>query len=507
MSKDGVISPGPATPDQIFDPPAAIISSVLPYARLTQCAAEEAVIVKGETARCFYYVREGTLEVSYRKQETPITVALIGAGSFFGEVGFFEGMSRVRDIRAVKPSEIYVFDQAAILKLLQEDPILYSQLMTLVTQSICAKFKRILDERAPLTGYGAALATGKRSYETSQPLPAALYQKASWKNTHQAVEQFKAQMFDISHQMQHQEGEEIPDALKRKGFEVLSRLNGYLGRFKTDREDSADLDHIWGYVFKEFFPYLMRSRFAERTYYKPKGYAGDFLMIEMIYNNTPQGDGKLGVLIDDWLLNATAARAVRGRRQLLARQLVQLGHQRSAEADQLRIMNLACGSCRELFDFIQEFENDRMVEATCIDIDSQALQYIHQHVNVFLHQASVRLMQENLVKWALGRARQSFEPQDIIYSSGLMDYLDRKLFTALVSRCHQQLKEGGTLIIGNFGPDNQDRNFMDHILQWKLIHRSPDDLRELFDQTPFGGDIHMLQEEEGVNLFAMAVKG
>jgi CRP-like cAMP-binding protein/chemotaxis methyl-accepting protein methylase len=494
------------TASHIFNPPLSIIPLALPYARLLQCQVNEAVMMKGETARCFYYVHKGALEVSYREDEIQITVALIGAGNFFGEVGFFEGMSRVRDIRATKPSDIYIFDQASILKLLQENPILYSQLITIVTQSICSKFKRILDEREPLMGYAASLSTGKRSYKTSQPLPPAIYPKRSWKNTHKAVEEFKAQMFDISHQLQQEKNADIPDGLRNRGLGVLNTFNTYLSLFNPPQDEAEDANYIWGYVFKEFFPYLMRSRFAERTYYKPKGFAGDFKMIEMIYKNVPQGDGKLGQLIDDWLLNSTAARAVRGRRRLLAEKLDQLSRQRYNNGKPVRIMNLACGSCRELFDFIKHFEYAQAIEATCIDIDSQALQHTHKHVNVFPHQASIRLMQENLVKWSLGRARQSFELQDIIYSSGLMDYLDRKLFTALVTQSYRQLKAGGALIIGNFGPENPDRNCMDHILQWKLIHRSPDDLRELFSGSPFGPDIDVIQEEEGVNLFALAVK-
>jgi hypothetical protein len=355
-------------------------------------------------------------------------------------------------------------------------------------------------------GYAASLSTGKRGYKESQPLPPAIFQKQSWKNTHKAVEEFKAQMYDISHQLQQEEAADIPDNLRNKCLGSLNAFNRYLSRFQTRQSESTDTDYIWGYVFKEFFPYLMRSRFAERTYYKPKGYAGDFLMIEMIYKNAPQGDGKLGTLIDDWLLNSTAARAVRGRRRLLSEQLELLSRQRYKEGQFLRIMNLACGSCRELFDFIKDFELARAIDATCIDIDSQALQYTHQNVNTFPHKASIRLMQENLLKWSVGRARQSFELQDIMYSSGLMDYLDRRLFVALITQCFHQLKSGGALIIGNFGPDNPDRNCMDHILQWRLIHRSPEDLRELFAQSPFGPSIDVLEEEEGVNLFALAVK-
>jgi hypothetical protein len=156
----------------------------------------------------------------------------------------------------------------------------------------------------------------------------------------------------------------------------------------------------------------MRSRFAERAYYKPKGYAGDFRMMEMIYANRPQGDGRLGGLVDQWCLNISAARAVRGRRSLLKKLLLQEAALLASRPGPMRILNLACGSCRELFDFLGEKTDPAPVEAICLD----------------------------------------------------------------------------------------------HLLQWKLIHRDPEKLRILLADTPFGAEVEVYTETEGVNLFLIARK-
>jgi extracellular factor (EF) 3-hydroxypalmitic acid methyl ester biosynthesis protein len=172
----------------------------------------------------------------------------------------------------------------------------------------------------------------------------------------------------------------------------------------------------------------------------------------------------------------------------------------------VRIMNLACGPNRELFDFLKNCEYTDAVEALCIDIDADALQYTDQHVNCFAHKANIHLMRENLVKWALGRIRHDFRTQDIIYSAGLMDYIQDKLFVKMIDRCHTQLKPGGVLILGNFGV-HKNRNMMDHLLQWWLIYRDEEALRELFARSQFGDDkIQVLSEKQGVNLFAIATK-
>ena len=47
-------------------------------------------------------------------------------------------------------------------------------------------------------------------------------------------------------------------------------------------------------VFRDAFPYLMMSALFQRSYTKPRGYAGDFETIEMIYKAEPSGAGPIG---------------------------------------------------------------------------------------------------------------------------------------------------------------------------------------------------------------------
>lgn len=140
-----------------------------------------------------------------------------------------------------------------------------------------------------------------------------------------------------------------------------------------------------------------------------------------------------------------------------------------------------------------------------MDIDEEALQYTNQHVNVFPHRASVRLMTENVIKWSLGKVSHHMGQLDIIYSAGLCDYLDVRLFRALITQCYNHLKPGGSLLLGNF-TSYPDMLFLDKLLKWELLYRSEDELRELFETTPFGTNVEILVEEANVNLFALATK-
>jgi CRP-like cAMP-binding protein/SAM-dependent methyltransferase len=488
---------GPAVGSQV-------IEQILPISLVVQYQKDEEVPIKETDSHRIYYVQQGAVEVYHTFKETKIVVAMIGEGDFFGEIAYFDGVSRVRNIRATSDCIIRIFEEDMLERVQEENPRLYGKFMTYMTRRICAKFRTILEEREPLTAYAASLSTGKRGYQGSRPLPESFLQTREWRSVSRIVEDMKAQLFDLSHRLQQDSSAEIPEAAQLQCHALLDGLNEQLEASKDVLTHPDVEENVWGYFFKGLFPYFMRSLFAERAYFKPKGYAGDYLMMEMIYRNQPEGDGKLGVILDRWYLSTSAARAVRGRRELLGESLQQSCAERVKSTEMVRILNLACGSNRELFDFLSQCDYTDKIEAICVDADLDALQYTNQYVNVFHHGALIRLMNDNVVKWSLGRVRHNFGMLDMIYSAGLTDYLDRRLFKALVSRCYEHLKPGGMLIIGNFGPNNPNRIFMDRILQWKLIHRDEDELRQLFAETPFGQKAEIIAEKNGVNLFVKA---
>ena len=271
----------------VLDP--ELRAAVLPFTRQVMCQQGQELISTGDQAHCFYYIEKGTFEVSYTAQKTPIVVALIGTGSMFGEIGFFDGLTRTRNIRAVEDAEVRVFNQQVIDAIRSHDSGLYADLMGFLLQLVCQRFRQILTDRGPLSAYAASLSTGKEQFQGLQPLPADLLGSAGWQRVSRQLEDFKAALFDISYRVQKNEDPDVPP-------DLLAEAEGILEDFKVQVRkygEGMSSDYIplmWGYVFKELFPYFMRSRLAERAYYKPKGFAGDFKMIEHIYRMTPDGD-------------------------------------------------------------------------------------------------------------------------------------------------------------------------------------------------------------------------
>ena len=54
---------------------------------------------------------------------------------------------RVRDIRATEDTLIKIFDYQRVRELQTDNPQLYGDFVTYLAQSICDRFRRILEER------------------------------------------------------------------------------------------------------------------------------------------------------------------------------------------------------------------------------------------------------------------------------------------------------------------------------------------------------------------------
>ncbi len=483
-----------------------ILKDALPYSTLLLLKKGERLKIKEDTPRTFYYVGSGAMEVSYTTGDTIIVVASIGNGKFFGEIGFFDGASRVRDVRASEESRLNMFSLDQMERFRKDDPELHGRFITVITKSICVKFRRILGEREPLKAYAASLSTGARRFVESRPLSQDFFNTREGIRSNAIVEALKAEMFELSVNLQQDLQEEIPAGITTRFNRVMDTFFDDLGQFEQGLKGSQLKEEVWGYIFKETFPYFMRSSLTERAYFKPNGYAGDFKMIDMMYQNRPSGSGKIGRLVDGWLLNRPPCMAVRGRRGFISERLENMSRGIVLQKNRVCIMNLACGPSRELFDFIQRFEHDSQVHAICLDIDPEALQYTGEKSRSFAHEATISYLKDNLIKWALGTSSHEIELQDIIYSGGLFDYLDDDLFVLLVNRCHDQLNPGGRLMVGNFRP-NPDKVFMDRLLEWRLVYREPAELVSLFGKTRFASDIEVVAEDAvGIQLFAIGTK-
>ena len=321
-----------------------------------------------------------------------------------------------------------------------------------------------------------------------------------------SLDEFKRLVRDAAEEANgNEEGvsDETSDSVRARLRSMSARFNEVAGD-RSGMPESARRE-IGRRVQLEMLPYLLLTDTARRFYTKPRGYAGDYYTIEMIYRNRPSGFGAVGRLIDSEFLENPAACAVRNRRAMLAEEIQQtIGRQ---GGDPARVMSIACGPAREVFDVYEQLAAPSSLRASLLDIDEEALDFVAAELQSKGLADHVSLYNENVLYLAVGRRKLDLDPQDLIYSVGLVDYFNDKTVARLIDYAYTLLKPGGKLILGNFHPDNTCKAFMDHVLEWRLIHRSEEDMDRLFSQSAFGRPCTKIRfEQEGINLFAECVK-
>ncbi len=232
-------------------------------------------------------------------------------------------------------------------------------------------------------------------------------------------------------------------------------------------------------VYRETFGTFMLSATMARCHARPRGFAEDHETSAMFHRNQAAGDDWTGPLIDRWFLDRPLACS---RRAAAARVSEVLRRAAAEHGPGLRVTSLACGHAAELFDFFERAPQ-ALVSIRCVDLDAQALLAASQRAQ--LAGLDGRLAFVLCPALSADDAPLSPHPQHLVYALGLCEYLDDDQVVALLDHCHEQLAPGGQVLLDNLASGQPDRLLMQHLLDWPAHHRSPEDLRALWERSAF----------------------
>lgn len=280
--------------------------------------------------------------------------------------------------------------------------------------------------------------------------------------------------------------------------------------FEKERLLAGDEESV--YKLKNVFVKRLRKEYLhgdliKKSLEKPYGYAGDFSIIDDIYRNEPKTLG-FDRLFDNYFQMSAICHAVRNRKEDFKR--IVLGFIRENQGKKLKIMDLASGPCRDVKEMLETgLCQNSDVEFHCYDQDERAFQ--HAKTILGKNAAKVRFIKENVVRIALRKdvEKQMTERYDVIFSTGLFDYLDQRVATRLVSNLRKLLNPGGIIAISDVRDkfSNPSIYYMEWVADWNLIYRSDDDYTQIFLDSGFKpGDLHHDSEQQGILQYIIAVK-
>jgi len=449
----------------------------------------EVLLAAGANNASLFIVLDG-LFVSLHEDHSGNDTDHMGAGSILGETSYFSEGTEPETYTAAEPSLVLEITRKQFMDKLAHDHGYAADFFRALLTTMSKKLRHATVKRI------AAI----RKHQDGDAVRGEVHRAA------EAIDRFKQTIVALDKEALKAGG--VGEERYRQFFsgasEMMHLCHGILGEGSPLPE--AARMQLGARLQAEMLPYILTTETADRFYSKPRGYAGDFVAIHRIYMNQPGGSSRLGPLVDRMFLEMPPSLAVRNRRKLIADEIVAAVKARGGKP--VRVLCLASGPATEVFDAFDALEDRSLLKVTLMDIDLQALAFVDDLRTRQKLTGQITLVNENLIALFLGRSTVRLEPQDLMYSIGLIDYLNDKLVGKLLQFAYQNLAPGGKVLLGNFHPKNPAKEFMDFVLEWNLIHRTEEDMHRLFRGSPFGRDCSRIQfEGEGVNLFAECEKG
>jgi len=246
---------------------------------------------------------------------------------------------------------------------------------------------------------------------------------------------------------------------------------------------------------------LHKDPFTYRAFAKPRGYAGDAVMMDYIYGLGEAGPAArdaspLGRAIFQYMGTRPSAKAVRYRRRLLAGLIDQV-----TERGGSSVLAIAAGHLREV-GLSAAAQAGELKEFVAFDQDEASLAVVahdYAHLGVRTVPGSVRHILAGKTK---------LDRYDLVYAAGLFDYLNGPVATALTCRMWEMTRPGGAMLIPNFLTGIWDRGYMESFMDWYLIYRNHLDMQALAHALPRGEvtDCQIFDDPDDTITFLLVTK-
>ncbi len=299
-----------------------------------------------------------------------------------------------------------------------------------------------------------------------------------------------------------------PDANEERLLEEITLLNDSIleacVQFEQEVKDPLTIKKAQVYFREKTNPILSKSPGINRTRTWPQGQQGDFMTLEMAYKNRPTSDG-IGYYLDKYLLSSDLGVGARERLEKMRELLKEELKSRRGPS----VLNVACGSCREVFELAPEIKA-LGAKFTCVDLDPDALDFSIDRLSFAgLSSDHVELIQYNALRmFDPEMAQMEFGMQDIIYSIGFFDYLPDDFLVKMLNSLYVLLNPGGKLIAA-FKDANRYRPQIYHwLVDWDgFLQRTEADFDRLFRGAKIPNNaISMSRVKSGAIVFYSIVK-
>ena len=285
------------------------------------------------------------------------------------------------------------------------------------------------------------------------------------------------------------------------GSEELSK-NGNILMLDLPKTVVQNIKDIFRHVM---WPWIKDSYFVSTGLLKPKGFPGDYIIVESMYDGNAK-TMEMGYVYDTIFLNSQLCQGLRNRKDQM-KQIIK-NYLNNNKGKRLNILNVGCGGSREL----RELPIQNMGEGLTIylmDFDTDATSFSIRHIRP--NAAKADLIPLNVDVRDLGDKNKSDKFQinkcDLVYSIGLFDYLSDKIIISLLNKLLSIMKDNALLVVAHKDFKHYDPAVSDWFCDWKYFPRTQPDFEGLINKLDIKPrSVSFAREKDGYIYFAEILK-
>jgi hypothetical protein len=218
---------------------------------------------------------------------------------------------------------------------------------------------------------------------------------------------------------------------------------------------------------------LLEDPYTQRAFRKPRGYAGDAVMMDFLYGHPSVADmvdgaSDIGRRICRFsACDSDPARAVRWRRRRVAVEIEAMVEARG----HIEVFAFASGHLRE-FELLPPDIRGR-VRFVAADADEVSL----AGIGTSYGRKAVECSHTSIKQLLMGRARK-LGKFDFAYTLGLLDYVTGRAAGRVVECLWDLIRPSGAVLAANFTRATRGSAYMEAAMDWWLQYRSRDEVSE-----------------------------
>ncbi len=417
----------------------------------------EYLIRRGEPGGDLYLLRQGRLEAVDTRTTPEVILAVMQPGKVVGELSFLDGSPRSVDVRVAEDATVLRWGYRDLRALLQREPTLAAAFYETVAKLASTRMRRLTDRAMS----GTLLA---------EESPAGPSVERAQTEARAVAATIKAALLRCENTLRENPADQGAEAALREVlFQLQDEIDALIGAWPGEPSRRALTDVLQ----RELHPYLVRSTLADRCIRHPLGLTATPEILAHVYVDRPSGEGRLGELVDRWLLERPSLAALRTLVEQIPAAVVRgLPLHRDRR---VLVLNAGTGS---IVARITALTDRAPTHVTVVDPSRDTLALLDTDVAPVPPQVTVEAIQHDLAALAVHRVRHRFSPADVVVVHGLVEYLPDQLVVSLLQMCRRLCNPEGRVLTAALSA-SADRHLLDRLLRWPTLRRSRESLARL----------------------------